>query len=300
VEALIRWQHPTQGMLAPDDFIPLAEETGLIVPIGRWALEEACNRAAAWHVAGHRVGVAVKVSATQLGRQGFVTDVRRALQQSGIEPALLTLEIAETAVMRDVESFAQRLREIKSLGVSIAIDDFGGSGYAHHSDLRRLPLDCLRVDRGSLAASEDEAYRSWLLESILLVGRDLSLTVIATGIETAEQMASLQALGCTMAQGFLLGKPTPVDAVEGLFVAGFPAAHATSTSPALTSPAFASLAQVSKARSGPAPAGPAQGQAGSAGVGAAQPGPVQPDPAQSSPAESTPPASQPSDPQPRG
>jgi diguanylate cyclase (GGDEF)-like protein len=237
VEALIRWQHPTQGVLAPDDFIPLAEETGLIVPIGRWALEEACNRAAAWQVAGHRVGVAVKVSATQLGRQGFVTDVRRALQQSGIEPALLTLEIAETAVMRDVESFAQRLREIKSLGVSIAIDDFGGSGYAHHSDLRRLPLDCLRVDSGSLAASEDEAYRSWLLESILLVGRDLSLTVIATGIETAEQMASLQALGCTMAQGFLLGKPTPVDAVEGLFVAGFPAAHATSTGLAFTVPA---------------------------------------------------------------
>jgi len=305
VEALIRWQHPTQGVLAPGDFIPLAEETGLIVPIGRWALEEACSRAAAWQVAGHRVGVAVKVSATQLGRQGFVTDVRRALQQSGIEPALLTLEIAETAVMRDVESFAQRLREIKSLGVSIAIDDFGGSGYAHHSDLRRLPLDCLRVDRSSLAASEDEDYRSWLLESILLVGRDLSLTVIATGIETAEQMASLQAVGCTMAQGFLLGKPTPVDAVEGLFVAGFPAAHATSTSPALTSPALASLAQVSTARSGLAPASPSQGQAGPARVDAAQPGPapagpVQTDPAQSSPTQATPPASQPSDPQPRG
>jgi diguanylate cyclase (GGDEF)-like protein len=237
VEALIRWQHPTQGVLPPDDFIPLAEETGLIVPIGRWALEEACSRAAAWNVAGHRVGVAVKVSATQLDRQGFVTDVRRALQQSGIEPALLTLEIPETAVMRDVESSAQRLREIKSLGVSIAIDDFGGSGYAYHSDLRKLPLDSLRVDRSSLAASEDENYRSWLLESILLVGRDLSLTVIATGIETAEQMASLQALGCTMAQGFLLGKPTPVDAVEGLFVADFPAAHAISTGLAFTVPA---------------------------------------------------------------
>jgi len=326
VEALIRWQHPTQGVLAPEDFIPLAEETGLIVPIGRWALEEACTRAAAWSVAGHRVGVAVKVSATQLKRQGFVTDVRRALQQSGIEPALLTLELAETAVMREVESSAERLRELKSLGVSVAIDDFGGSGYAYHSDLRQLPLDCLRVDRGSLAASEDEDYRSWLLESILLVGRDLSLTVIATGIETAEQMASLQALGFTMAQGFLLGKPTPGDAVEGLFVAGFPAAHAISTDPALTSPALVSLAQAGLARAGspgavpapagpspasppqagsipagpaqgqagPAPAGPAQGQAGPARVGA------QSDPAESSPAQSTPPASQPFDPEPRG
>jgi diguanylate cyclase (GGDEF)-like protein len=320
VEALIRWQHPTQGVLVPDDFIPLAEETGLIVPIGRWALEESCTRAAAWSVAGHRVGVAVKVSATQLERQGFVTDIRRALQQSGIEPALLTLEIAETVAMRDVESSAQRLREIKSLGVSIAIDDFGGSGYAYHSDLRQLPLDCLRVDRGSLAASEDEDYRSWLLESILLVGRDLSLTVIATGIETAEQMASLQALGFTMAQGFLLGKPAPVDAVEGLFVAGFPAAHAISTSPALTSPALANLAQAGLAPAGPAQgqagsvsagpaqgqagsvsAGPAQGQAGPAPVGTPQPAPVQPDPAQPSPAQPTaPPASQPSDPQPRG
>lgn len=268
VEALIRWQHPTQGVLSPDDFIPLAEETGLIVPIGRWALEEACNRAAAWNVAGHRVGVAVKVSATQLGREGFVTDVRRALQQSGVEPALLTLEVAETAVMRDVEVSARRLREIKSLGVSIAIDDFGGSGYAYHSDLRQLPLDCLRVDRSSLAASDDEDYRSWLLEAILVVGRDLSLTVIATGIETAEQMASLQAMGCTMAQGFLLGKPAPVDAVASLFVAGFPAAHVTSTSPALSSPTLSNLAQAATG--------------------------------QSSPAQSTPPASQPPDPQPRG
>ena len=287
VEALIRWQHPTQGVLAPDDFIPLAEETGLIVPIGRWALEEACNRAAAWNVAGHRVGVAVKVSATQLGREGFVTDVRRALQQSGVEPALLTLEIAETAVMRDVEDSARRLRELKNLGVSIAIDDFGGSGYAYHSDLRQLPLDCLRVDRSSLAASDDEDYRSWLLEAILVVGRDLSLTVIATGIETAEQMASLQAMGCTMAQGFLLGKPTPADAIEGLFIAGFPAAHVTSTSPALSSPTLSSLAQ----------AGAGQGGPGQAGV--AQPSPVQPGSAQSSPAQPTPPPSQLPNSQPR-
>ena len=318
VEALIRWRHPTQGVLTPEDFIPLAEETGLIVPIGRWALEEACTRAAAWQVAGHRAGVAVKVSAAQLGRQGFVTDVRRALQQSGIEPALLTLELAETAVMRDLESSAVRLAELKSLGVSIAIDDFGGSGYAYHSDLRRLSLDCLRVDRSSLAASDDEDYRSWLLGAILLVGRDLSLRVIATGIETAEQMASVQAVGCTMAQGFLLGKPTPGDAVEGLFVAGFPAAHAIATDPVLTGPALVSLAQagppqagspgVLPAQAGPSPANPPQAgspgvlpaQAGPSPASPSQTGPVQPGPAQSSPAQSPPPPSQPPDPQPRG
>jgi diguanylate cyclase (GGDEF)-like protein len=230
MEALIRWAHPTQGVLAPDAFIPLAEETGLIVPIGRFMLEEACARAAAWNVAGHRVGVSVKVSPHQLNRDGFATDVQRALQQSGIEPSLLTLEIPETAMMRDLAAAAERLHEIKLLGVSIAIDDFGGSGYAHQSDLRQLPLDSIRVDRSSLAASEDEDYRNWLLEAIMLVGRELSLTVVATGIETHEQMATLQSIGCTMAQGALMSSPTPVDAVASLLDVELPAERATFTS----------------------------------------------------------------------
>jgi len=223
LQALIRWRHPEQGVLAPKDFIPLAEETGLIVPIGRFMLETACGRVAAWNVAGHRVGVSVKVSTHQLDRDGFPTDVQRALQQSGIEPSLLTLEIPETAVMSDLAVAAERLRELKALGVSIAIDDFGGSGYAHQADLRQLPLDSLRVDRSSLAASEDESYRSWLLEAILLVGRDLELTVVATGIETQEQMATLQTLGCTMAQGALLGAPSPVEDVVEMFAVELPA-----------------------------------------------------------------------------
>jgi predicted signal transduction protein with EAL and GGDEF domain len=231
LEALIRWQHPEQGVLSPADFIPLAEETGLIVPIGRWALQEACSRTAAWEVAGHRVGVSVKVSPHQLNRDVFSTDVQRALQQSGVEPSSLTLEIPETAVMSDLEAVAERLRELKRLGVSIAIDDFGGSGYAHQADLQQLPLDSLRVDRGSLAASEDEDYRNWLLEAILLVGRDLSLAVVATGIETHEQMAALQVIGCTMAQGALLGQPTAADAVQSLIGAGLlPGADVASTS----------------------------------------------------------------------
>jgi diguanylate cyclase (GGDEF)-like protein len=230
LEARIRWEHPKKGDVAPADFIPLAEETGLIVPIGRWVMEEACSRAAAWNVAGHRVGISVKVSASQLNRGGFPTDVLRALQQSGIEPSLLTLEIAEAAVMGDVSAAVARLEEIKRLGVRIAIDDFGGSGYAHHGDLRRLPIDFLKVDRSSLAAAEDEDYRSWLLEAILIVGRDLSLTVVAKGIETYEQMITLQAMGCTMAQGLFMGKPTQVDGVESLFEVDLPAAGATGQS----------------------------------------------------------------------
>jgi diguanylate cyclase (GGDEF)-like protein len=266
LQALIRWRHPTQGVLAPGDFIPLAEETGLIVPIGRFALEEACGRAAAWDVArgagadpavpavgpGSHIGVSVKVSPHQLNRDGFVTDVQRALQQSGIEPALLTLEIPETALLRDLAAAAERLREIKRLGVSIAIDDFGGSGYAHQADLQQLPLDSLRVDRRSLAASEDESYRDWLLEAILLVGRDLALTVVATGIETHEQMAALRTLGCTMAQGALLGAPAPADAVSSLFDVELPPVGA--------------VPPVAVAASGPAGVPEAVGAPGAAGA----------------------------------
>jgi diguanylate cyclase (GGDEF)-like protein len=226
LEARIRWQHPKQGELPPADFMALAEETGLIVPIGRWMLEEACSRAAAWNVAGQRAGVSVQVSAAQLNREGFATDVRRALQQSGIEPSLLTLEVAETTVMSDVTAAVERLAEIKRLGVRVAIDDFGGSGYAYHSDLRRLPLDFLEVDRSSLAASDDEDYRTWLLEAILIVGRDLSLTVVAKGIETYEQLTTLQGMGCTMAQGLFMGKPTPADALDSLFEVDIPTPRA--------------------------------------------------------------------------
>jgi diguanylate cyclase (GGDEF)-like protein len=228
LEAMIRWRHPSRGVLLPEEFIPLAEESGLIVPIGRWVLEEACCRAAAWNVGGHRVGISVMVSANQLHRDGFATDVRRALQQSGIDPSLLTLELAEASVMLDIGAAAERLQAAKQQGVRVAIDDFG-SGYAYRSDLRQLPLDYLKVDRSSLAASDDEDYRSWLLEAILHFGRDLSLTVIAKGIETAEQLSAIQAMGCTMAQGYLTGEPTSVDRVEALFGAPFPPAQAATT-----------------------------------------------------------------------
>jgi EAL domain-containing protein (putative c-di-GMP-specific phosphodiesterase class I) len=137
------------------------------------------------------------------------------------------LEIDESTIMRDSADTVERLKEIRQLGVRVAVDDFGGSGYARHSDLERMPLDCLKVDRSSLAASEDDDYRAWLMEAILVVGRDLSLAVIATGIETAEQLTALQAMGCTMAQGSFMGEPTPTDGVEGLFSVDFPAVDAS-------------------------------------------------------------------------
>lgn len=217
-EARPSWQHPEQGSIAPDDLLRLADDCGMRVPVDRWTIEQACARAAAWEVAGRRVPVSVKVGAEQLYRDGLIIDLRRALQQSGVQSDLLTVEIAESAVMSDVAAATQRLQELKQLGVRLAIDDFGDSGYAYHSDLRKMPIDCLRVDRGALAASDDSDYRNWLFEAILMVGRELSLTVIAKGVESEQQLQELRAMGCTVAQGPFLGEAattgTPVAVAE--------------------------------------------------------------------------------------
>jgi diguanylate cyclase (GGDEF)-like protein len=214
-EALIRWRHPIRGVVSPDDFIPLAEETGLIVPIGRWVIEEACRQAAAWRAEGRDLGISVNVSARQLGQDGFAADVRRALQESGIEPSSLTLEVTETTIMREVSAACQRLGEIQGLGVRIAIDDFG-TGYASLSHLQQMPVDVLKVDRSFLAALNDGGQSRELLEAILGVAKALSLRVIAEGVETDGQMSTIQEMGCEMAQGFLMGRPGPAELLESL------------------------------------------------------------------------------------
>jgi diguanylate cyclase (GGDEF)-like protein len=215
VEALIRWQHPSRGLVAPDRFIPLAEETGLIAAIGRWVLGEACAQAASWAAEGLSIGISVNVSAYQLGRNGFADDVRDALQHSHIEPSSLTLEITETALMRDVRAACEHLLEIKALGVRVAIDDFG-TGYASLSQLQRMPVDILKIDRSFVAALSGGGQGRGLLEAILGVGRSLSLTVVAEGIEEHEQLQMLEEMGCQMAQGFMLGRPGSAEAVEVL------------------------------------------------------------------------------------
>jgi len=222
LQALLRWQHPTRGVLEPAEFIELTEDTGLIVPIGRWLLEEACTQATAWHAAGHPVGITVRVSDSQLNRGGFPTDVLRAIQQSGIEPSLLTIEISESRILRDVTTLAARLQEIKQLGVCLAVAGFAGDGYARHAELEPLPLDFLNVNRSTIAASDDENYRNWLLEAILMLGQEHSLGVIAKAVQTQEQLAGLQAMGYEMAQGPIMGEPTSADGVVSLFQAKLP------------------------------------------------------------------------------
>jgi diguanylate cyclase (GGDEF)-like protein len=215
VEALVRWRHPERGIVAPGNFIPLAEESRLIVPIGRWVLEEACRQAAAWAAEGLRLDVAVNVSAYQLNRKDFAEDVRRALTHSGIAPSSLTLEITETALVRDVPAAVERLREVKAVGVRVAIDDFG-TGYASLSHLQRMPVDVLKIDQSFVAALDEGQQSRALLAAILGVGESLSLNVVAEGVERRSQRSILEQMGCQMAQGFLLGRPGPAEDIESL------------------------------------------------------------------------------------
>jgi len=237
-ESLVRWRHPEKGEMPAAEFSSLAEDSGLIVPIGRFALEEACTRAAEWNLSEHRVAVAVKVSATQLRRDGFITDVRRALQLSGLEPALLTLEIEETTLIDDLDSARARLASLRELGVSIAADDFG-NGYAFRTDLKGMPIDCIKVDRSSLAESEGDDYRNWLLEAILSFGRDLSMNVIAAGVQHEPQLGALRMMGFPMAQGPAVGEPVAADAVRSLLDAPRPAPDSITPPPPLAPAAVA-------------------------------------------------------------
>ena len=213
VEALVRWRHPSRGVIPPDKFIGLAEEDGLIVPIGRWVVEEACRQAAAWHASGHRVGMAVNVSARQLDDDDIVEDVRRALSASGLDPAALTLEITETALMRDPEGTARRLRLLKELGIRLAIDDFG-TGYSSMAYLRQFPVDALKIDRSFISGIAASKESTALIHTLIQLGKTLNLETLGEGIEDSAQLRSLQREECDLGQGFLFARPLPAEEAE--------------------------------------------------------------------------------------
>jgi diguanylate cyclase (GGDEF)-like protein len=212
VEALIRWRHPTRGVIAPDVFIPLAEENAMIVPIGRWVLREACLQAAAWHGEGHSIGMAVNVSARQLERDEFIEEVHDALHVSGLEPASLTLEITETVLMRDAESAASRLETLKALGVRIAIDDFG-TGYSSLAYLRQFPVDALKIDRSFISGISSSSEAAALMHTLIGLGKALGLETLGEGIEEQAQLEQLQREDCDSGQGFLYARPLDVEAI---------------------------------------------------------------------------------------
>ncbi|HEY7397073.1 MAG TPA: EAL domain-containing protein [Gaiellaceae bacterium] len=215
-EALLRWQHPELGQVGPLDFIPLAEETGLIVPLGKWVLEEACRRGTNLHAElGRAVRMSVNVSARQLQHPDFVGHVEHALRASGFSPACLTLELTETVLLSSGDSVEQQLRALKEMGISLALDDFG-TGYASLAYLRRLPVDIVKIDRSFTAAIDGNDSDLVLLKGIVDLGNALGLTLVAEGIETEHQRRIVGELGCHGAQGFYFGRPAPVPAVTAL------------------------------------------------------------------------------------
>ena len=217
VEALLRWQHPTRGNVTPAQFIPLAEDTGLIIPMGRWVLETACAEGVRLQNSFPRTApltMSVNLSVRQLQSDSIVADVRSALEKTGLPPTSLVLEITESVMMADTEFAVRRLDDLKALGVRLAMDDFG-TGYSSLSYLSRFPVDILKMDRSFVGAGENVALQS----AIIALGASLSLDVIAEGIELPEQEQSLQDLGCEIGQGFLFARPMGVDALVGFLAA---------------------------------------------------------------------------------
>ncbi len=215
VEALLRWRHPTRGLVMPGEFIPTLEATGMILDVGRFVLEEACRQAAKWAQAGRPLTVSVNASGRQLDREDFVGLVERTLVASGLEPRLLTIEITETTLMQDTELSAMRLRGLKRAGVKLAIDDFG-TGYCSLAYLQQFPVDSLKIDRSFVSQMESSAEGAALVRTIVQMGRDLNLDTLAEGIETTEQLARLKLEECKSGQGYLFARPLAVAAVEEL------------------------------------------------------------------------------------
>jgi diguanylate cyclase (GGDEF)-like protein len=221
VEALIRWHHHDLGLVAPNDFISIAEQNGLILPIGRWVLERACAQAVAWHSGspeGQKLTMSVNVSGRQLNHDSLVPDVRRILADSGLDPHYLILEVTESVVMSDIDMVIRRLKELKELGISIAIDDFG-TGYSSLAYLRQLPVDILKIDKAFIdAAASGDPGGDAIMRAIVHLSEGLHLKTIAEGVEDADQALHIKELGCQSAQGFLFSRPMPPDEI-GTFLA---------------------------------------------------------------------------------
>jgi EAL domain-containing protein (putative c-di-GMP-specific phosphodiesterase class I)/DNA-binding NarL/FixJ family response regulator len=217
-EALVRWQHPELGMVSPAQFIPLAEETGLIVPIGEWVLETACKQARAWTDAGYpAIRMAVNLSPVQFRKPDLCDTVMKIVERSGLPASLLELEVTESMLMHNLKETIQTLQRLKATGIYLSIDDFG-TGYSSLSYLKGFPIDALKIDRSfvrDITANPDDAA---IATSIILMGRSLNLNVIAEGVETESQRAFLQVLQCNEFQGYLFSPPVPADKAVAFLV----------------------------------------------------------------------------------
>jgi diguanylate cyclase (GGDEF)-like protein len=228
VEALVRWQHPRRGLIQPVDFISLAEDSGAILPLGAWILQEACRQAAAWERAFPDSGewtLSVNISAKQLQHPGYVAEVERILAETQLPPHRLILEITESVMMQDVTLMMTRLTDLKALGVRLAIDDFG-TGYSSLSYLRQFPFDLLKIDKSFIDDVTAVPQQKELTRAIIELGKTLELELVAEGIENPDQLSRLQSLDCQFGQGYYFAQPLEPEAVTDL-LAGFKPGEST-------------------------------------------------------------------------
>jgi EAL domain-containing protein (putative c-di-GMP-specific phosphodiesterase class I) len=219
VEALLRWRHPEFGDLPTDQFIAVAEASGLIGDIGRWVLGAACDQGRRWRDAGHPIRIAVNLSAVEFRHPNLPLQIAAALAQAGLDPSLLELEITESAYMeREADKPHPGVEEVRRLGVRLAIDDFG-TGWSSLAYLKWLPFDVLKIDRSFVRNLGDDPRDEAIIATIVTLARQLDKTVVAEGVETERQLQALRRLGCQEAQGFLLGRPTPPEAIADLLAA---------------------------------------------------------------------------------
>ncbi len=217
LEALVRWEHPERGLLSPAEFVPLAEETGLMMEIGEWVLREACDQVATWRREGADIDIAVNISAGQLAQPDIVDVVRRALLDSGLPPKALCLEVTETTVTRDPAVTMATLTELKKLGVKVVVDDFG-VGISSLAQLKQmLPLHALKVDRSFITGLGDDERNSAIVGAVAMMASTLGLTTIAEGVETEAQADQARALGCDVSQGYFYDVPEPAAVLAGRF-----------------------------------------------------------------------------------
>ncbi|WP_421121942.1 putative bifunctional diguanylate cyclase/phosphodiesterase [Aquihabitans daechungensis] len=218
VEALVRWDHPTRGLLFPDAFIPLAEDTGLIVPLGRWVMREACQQLRAWQLrlpASSTMSMSINLSVRQLMHEQIIRDVREAVDDAGLDPSTVTMEITETTLMHDTEMTRERLAELREIGVSLAVDDFG-TGYSSLQYVQRFPIDIIKIDRSFVTGLGTNPGDGAVVQSMIELSQRLGVHTVAEGIDRPEQVTLLQSLGADLGQGYLFSKPVVADQITAL------------------------------------------------------------------------------------
>jgi EAL domain-containing protein (putative c-di-GMP-specific phosphodiesterase class I) len=211
LEALVRWRHPTRGLIPPDKFIPLAEQTGLIVPLGEWVLRQACDDATSWPA---DVKVAVNLSAVQFKQADLFDVIQSALHNSGLPPEQLEVEITESVLLERAAENHAFIEKLKGIGISLALDDFG-TGYSSLSSLTTFPFDKIKIDKSFIANLTKHHNSTAIISSIVTLARGLDMVVTAEGVETREQFDRLRSLGVNFAQGYLLGRPVPIGELQG-------------------------------------------------------------------------------------